>query len=722
MVVLSKATLFSMLEEQWKEPLTLDVVKKFKTKLENDLSLSFKTNDKDLYILRAELYRLKTNGLRAKVKGGNQFSRYKHSISHSKFSWDVSLALHETEIRVEEMKNKLMKCVEEKTIIEGKFCDFVTNTKKKEQKFVEKISSLENELNKPLNGDKQCKNNYENVCSTRKRKSMQECSSSYQMKMKKKDNEKCKNALENLELNGCKPVSVTVLRNGREEVIKLFQADEDDIENVDETKLDSINALLYILDTFNVSQEAYHELSSLFKSMPRAHNIAEYIRSLNKDFKIINTPDGLGVQQSLKQRLVDVVSQLLLENSDLIPDNNLKVKISGDGTRVGKRLHVVNFAFNIVNEGSAHQICYPLCIIQTKEKYAELNIALNDLQQDVAEFQGSKLKVGDREFTVNIYLGGDYKFLLVAVGISSVAATHSCIYCKCEKKERINLAKRWSMKDPVLGARLSYISSEPMDIPATGRSSKRKKVQTYSIVNQPLFPCITPFQVVLDQLHLFLRITDKLFNLLVSELRVLDNISQQATFVELDRTKIKHVAALENVLQQMGIPFELFVNKDTRKLEYRDLMGPEKLKLMEKFKASDLLPDRERADQIQKLWDDFSEINVLLRSESPIPEDFQVKAESWCNMYVSLYQCRDITPYIHTLRYHVSELFQLHGNLVRFSQQGLEKMNDIITESYLRATNHRGHSALKQVMEKQNRLVLLARHKRKKRVYKDRKQ
>ncbi|XP_069113729.1 uncharacterized protein [Argopecten irradians] len=722
MVVLSKSTLFSLLEEQWKEPITLDVVKKIKSKLENELSLSFQTNDKDLNILRAELYRLKKNGLRAKVKGGNQFRRFKNSISLSKFSWDVSLALHETEIRVEEMKSKLLKCVEEKNIIEGKFCNFVSNTKKKEQKFVQKISSLENELNKSSTGNKQCDTKYENDCSARKRKSIQECSPSYRTKMKKKDNEKCKNALENLQLNGCKPVSVTVLRNGKEEVIKLFQADEDDMENVDETKLDSINALLYILDTFNVSREAYHELSSLFKSMPRAHNIAEYIKSLNQGFEIINTPDGLGVQQSLKQRLVDVVSQLLLENDDLIPDNNLKVKISGDGTRVGKRLHVVNFAFNIVNEGSAHQICYPLCIVQTKEKYAELNIALDDLQRDVAELQGSKLKVGDREFTVNIYLGGDYKFLLVAVGISSVAATHSCIYCKCEKKERINLTKRWSMKDPVLGARLSYTSSEPVDTPARGRSSKRKKVQSYSIVNQPLFPCITPFQVVLDQLHLFLRITDKLFNLLVSELRVLDNISQQTTFVELDRAKIKHVAALESVLQQMGIPFELFVNKDTRKLEYRDLTGPEKLTLMDKFQASDLLPDKDRADQIQKLWDDFSEINVLLRSESPNPEDFQFKAESWCNIYVSLYQCRDITPYIHTLRYHVSELLQLHGNLVRFSQQGLEKMNDIITKSYFRATNHRGLSALKQVMEKQNRLVLLARHKRKKRVYKDRKQ
>jgi hypothetical protein len=41
---------------------------------------------------------------------------------------------------------------------------------------------------------------------------------------------------------------------------------------------------------------------------------------------------------------------------------------------------------------------------------------------------------------------------------------------------------------------------------------------------------------------------------------------------------------------------------------------------------------------------------------------------------------------------------------VKFNQQGLEKLNDLTTQHFLCATNHRDVVALKQVMEKRNRI------------------
>jgi len=72
---------------------------------------------------------------------------------------------------------------------------------------------------------------------------------------------------------------------------------------------------------------------------------------------------------------------------------------------------------------------------------------------------------------------------------------------------------------------------------------------------------------------------------------------------------------------------------------------------------------------------------------------------------------------MHVLKYHVSELIQRHGNLIKFTQQGLEKLNDIMTKQFFRSSNHKGCSALKQVMENQNRLYTLEKFKRKKRKY-----
>lgn len=136
-------------------------------------------------------------------------------------------------------------------------------------------------------------------------------------------------------------------------IIQLFQPEEQNVENIDDKYLDHLNALLYILDGFNISQDAYRELSALFQNILRCHNIVEK-KNLNQGYQIVNTPDGLGVQKSPKQRLKDVLSELLLENNNMIPENNLKIKISGDGTRVGKRIQILNVPFNIVNEGLAH--------------------------------------------------------------------------------------------------------------------------------------------------------------------------------------------------------------------------------------------------------------------------------------------------------------------------------------------------------------------------------
>lgn len=65
---------------------------------------------------------------------------------------------------------------------------------------------------------------------------------------------------------------------------------------------------------------------------------------------------------------------------------------------------------------------------------------------------------------------------------------------------------------------------------------------------------------------------------------------------------------------------------------------------------------------------------------------------------------QNVTPYIHALAMHVPELVRLHGNLSNFTQQGLEKLNDVTTTHYLRGTNHRKQEALQQLMQKRNRL------------------
>ena len=81
--------------------------------------------------------------------------------------------------------------------------------------------------------------------------------------------------------------------------------------------------------------------------------------------------------------------------------------------------------------------------------------------------------------------------------------------------------------------------------------------------------------------------------------------------------------------------------------------------------------------------------------------------KAWVNDFKSIYQAKDVTPYIHSFANHVAELKKLYGSISTFNQQGLEKLNDVTTKQFQRSTNHYDIQALQQILEKRNRIELL---------------
>ena len=142
------------------------------------------------------------------------------------------------------------------------------------------------------------------------------------------------------------------------------------------------------------------------------------------------------------------------------------------------------------------------------------------------------------------------------------------------------------------------------------------------------------------------------------------------------------------------------IGKDTKKLEYRDLTGPEKLKLFEHIQMSTILPNCENSLQIQKLWADFKlDINFdhdVLYLKNKIKDKL--------TNFLGLYQTKDVIPYMHALYAHVPEFLSLYVNIAHYTQQGMEKYNDRASRDYFRSTNHRGTAALQQLFLKKNRI------------------
>ncbi len=93
-------------------------------------------------------------------------------------------------------------------------------------------------------------------------------------------------------------------------------------------------------------------------------------------------------------------------DADFITKKIVRVKLSGDGTNIGKRLHVVNFGFTILEGDRAYSAAGNHCIAIFKEpeKYTSLKNALKDVSTEVESL--STIVVNDTTFAIEYYLGG----------------------------------------------------------------------------------------------------------------------------------------------------------------------------------------------------------------------------------------------------------------------------------------------------------------------------
>ena len=163
-----------------------------------------------------------------------------------------------------------------------------------------------------------------------------------------------------------------------------------------------------------------------------------------------------GVQQSLKQRILKRLEVLICKNTEegIDTPNTIRIKLTGDGTQIGRELKVINFAFTILDEGERAQSVagnYSVAIMKTGESYDDLAKGLEDICTEAKDLE--VLTIGEKVYRIQFFLGGDLKFLAIVCGIEAANADHACIWCKCPKNLRSDMTKQWSITDQAKGAR-----------------------------------------------------------------------------------------------------------------------------------------------------------------------------------------------------------------------------------------------------------------------------
>ena len=198
--------------------------------------------------------------------------------------------------------------------------------------------------------------------------------------------------------------------------------------------------LIFILDRFGISDNAYNELSIFEKDLPRKTLINQCRDVISKSYKFQRTAGNIpGAYVSFKEELIKYIKSNVSADSQL-----LKVKISGDGSKVSRISNFIVLSFSIVqNETHLTSLDQNVfCIINCKENYEQLNAACKPVFDEINELIVEKgLFVDGKNYPVEFLFGGDMKFLQVILGLGSSLSTHACPWCRIHKSDRADMSK-----------------------------------------------------------------------------------------------------------------------------------------------------------------------------------------------------------------------------------------------------------------------------------------
>ncbi|CAB4420782.1 unnamed protein product [Rhizophagus irregularis] len=465
-------------------------------------------------------------------------------------------------------------------------------------------------------------------------------------------------------------------------------------------------AIVRAMDKSRISRDGYRYLTAIEPSLPKENAISEqkvFINNLmeqNVKIKIINIeataavdPDevphimdenivetvinsvGKAGVRSIKEILIFLIPSLVRKNILNSSQPIISIRISGDGRNVGRKVKHVMITFAILNHKKvlfSPEYHYTLILYPGSEEYNTLDTTT---RLELWQLKNQGLTIGNVHWKFELYFSSDWKFLITCLGFNSPTSNYFCPWCLIKKNQHSDLDANWTISKNMNNLRNNY----------TFYSGHHKK---------PLFDMIEIENYLVDELHVMLRITDRLWSLVIHEVI-------ESGFFDIAREVII------KEMQRIGVRFQFWQERDSNKWSYTSLMGQEKLKV------------------IRKLWDDFNDLYSALKNEYTDPVEFQSAAKAWLNYFLTpsignpedsdfikgLYRPVDITPYMHVLVWHIWEFMEKHNKwgIKSFSCSPVEKKNHMQVSFFFRKTMKDGgklvnsKAAIVEILEEENR-------------------
>jgi len=492
-------------------------------------------------------------------------------------------------------------------------------------------------------------------------------------------------------------------------------------------------AIVKTIDQGQISRNAYRNLAAIEDELPREWAISSQRIQINKEMEhevkirtvkmplcdntinLTDNPDitdpeivdeiinsiGKGGQRSIKDILKYIVPDLIKKHILNLQQPIINLRISGDGRNVGRKVkHVmVTFAIlddinNIHNPNHHHTIVlYP-----GSEDYKSLDITMISFRDELRELTEKGLIIDKINWSFNLYFSSDWKFLAICLGFNAANSLYFCPWCTISKKQVANINQEWLISKQMNQLNQNCNAYNGHNLP-------------------PLFDMIPLDHWIPDELHIMLRITDRLWNLVLHEIKetgYFNDIAREIIVKEMNKIKVR---------------FQFWQEKESQTWNHTSLMGEDKLKVLQFFDLGKILSPS-RAKIIRKLWDEFYNLYMMMCNSNTNPKEFKENAKNWLELFLTpstgtpnnnnfiqgLYRPNDLTPYIHVLIYHIHELMEKHKKwgLKSFSCAAVEKKNHQQISEFFRKTLKDGgvnqKSAIIQILEFENRKLYYTTH------------
>lgn len=249
-------------------------------------------------------------------------------------------------------------------------------------------------------------------------------------------------------------------------------------------------------------------------------------------------------------------------------------------------------------------------------EYETLRTSFGDLVNSInIEIKKGYVMIGDRKIPTEYFLGGDYKFLLSVMGLSGGTSNFSCLWCKVHKLLWWDMSK---FLDLYNSGEIKRTLDELKECCKLSKSSKKK----LCCVDPPLFETDLD-HIVLDELHLLLRISDRTMKNLILE------VMQKDSSIDIGKKSKEekgiYLKKLIKTINDLGVSFSVWekMNADGKgsgSYDWTSLVGSEMKKLLKtlpgKLKDLEVLHP-ETQDTVIKIWEDF--LGVYLKVCKPDP-------------------------------------------------------------------------------------------------------